>query len=334
MGRRCDLGRLRRIGAEHVARAGASNTDRAYLGHWRRWVAWCERHGFGVSPVRGEVVVLYLTYLGERRYAESTVRGALAAIRHGALIREGARNGSMAVEVGRCLRSVCRLVARAADRSSPLRAGRLAELVGLVEGYRATGVWQGAGKVPVWLREMEGRRWARDKALLLMGWGMAWRRSELAGMDWESVNFVEGGVLVHLSRSKRDQLARGTWTGVEVGSGAATCPVAALAAWQAACGKRSGAVWRGLDRWGHMRGRMSDRGIGLVVQRYGGLVARDGDVFSAHSLRAGWATDMLALGVPEPVVMGHMRHRDKSMLRVYYRPEGFLRGGLVGRAGL
>ena len=53
------------------------------------------------------------------------------------------------------------------------------------------------------------RNEARDRALLLIGFSGALRRAELVGLDVEDIHFTDGGVLLHLDRSKTDQEAKG-----------------------------------------------------------------------------------------------------------------------------
>lgn len=48
-------------------------------------------------------------------------------------------------------------------------------------------------------------RGMRDRALLLIGFSGALRRAELVGLDVEDIHFTDGGVLLHLDRSKTDR---------------------------------------------------------------------------------------------------------------------------------
>jgi integrase len=65
----------------------------------------------------------------------------------------------------------------------------------------------------------------RDRALLLMGFAGALRRSELVGLDVEDVVETNGGLTVRIRRSKTDQEGGGRSVGVPYGSNPATCPV-------------------------------------------------------------------------------------------------------------
>jgi integrase len=49
----------------------------------------------------------------------------------------------------------------------------------------------------------------RNKALLLMGYFGAFRRSELVSLVWESIDFVPEGMAIQLPRSKTDQSGEG-----------------------------------------------------------------------------------------------------------------------------
>ena len=65
----------------------------------------------------------------------------------------------------------------------------------------------------------------RDRALLLLGFAGALRRSELVGLDVEDLDFTSAGLVVTLRRSKTDQDGGGRRVGVPYGSQLETRPV-------------------------------------------------------------------------------------------------------------
>jgi integrase len=67
----------------------------------------------------------------------------------------------------------------------------------------------------------------RDRALLLMGFAGALRRSELVALDIDDVTEDDDGLVVTIRCSKGDQKARGDIRGLPYGSRPATCPVQA-----------------------------------------------------------------------------------------------------------
>ena len=45
----------------------------------------------------------------------------------------------------------------------------------------------------------------RDKAILLMGWFGAFRRSELVNLSYENIDITENGLIIKMNKSKTDQ---------------------------------------------------------------------------------------------------------------------------------
>ena len=64
----------------------------------------------------------------------------------------------------------------------------------------------------------------RDRALLLLGFAGALRRSELVGLDVADVTEGTDGLTVRLRRSKTDQEGAGRTVGIPFGSNLATLP--------------------------------------------------------------------------------------------------------------
>ena len=72
---------------------------------------------------------------------------------------------------------------------------------------------------------------ARDRALILLGFAGAFRRSELVGLNVEDCQFGKDGLTVTLRRSKTDQDGAGRKIGIPYGSNPETCPVRTMQAW-------------------------------------------------------------------------------------------------------
>jgi hypothetical protein len=79
-----------------------------------------------------------------------------------------------------------------------------------------------------------GLKGLRDRALLLLGFAGALRRSELVALDCEDISQCEMGIKIAVRQSKTDQEGQGATIGIVRGSIA--CPVAALQAWRDAAG--------------------------------------------------------------------------------------------------
>lgn len=84
----------------------------------------------------------------------------------------------------------------------------------------------------------------RNRALVLLGFDSACRRSELEALDVEDVAFTHDGIVLTLRRSKTDQAAVGRQIGIPYRSNLAMCTVRAMRDWIEAAGISSGALFR------------------------------------------------------------------------------------------
>ena len=144
----------------------------------------------------------------------------------------------------------------------------------------------------------ESLRQLRDRAILLIGFASAMRRSELVALDLADLEWTAEGVLIHIRKSKTDQ--EGIGQSVAVPRGATACPVAALRTWIEAAAITDGAVFRRI--WNKKRQRVSDqrlhgRAIASVVKAGAARLGLDASTFGAHSMRAGLVTSAVKRGV-------------------------------------
>jgi site-specific recombinase XerC len=85
----------------------------------------------------------------------------------------------------------------------------------------------------------------RNRALLLLGFAAALRRSELVALDFRYIAKTREGLVVKLRRSKTDQESEGRRVGIPYGSRTTTCPVRAFGAWVEDAGLTDGPVFDG-----------------------------------------------------------------------------------------
>ena len=154
---------------------------------------------------------------------------------------------------------------------------------------RSNGVRQD-GKKPLMtedLRRMiealpEGLKGVRDRALLLLGFAGAFRRSELVSLDVDDLEFTNEGLVVTLRRSKTDQEGEGRKVGLPFGSNPATCPVRSLKAWLEASTVTDGPVFRSVNRHGQLQTqRLTSQSVALVVKGYAEACGLDPSAFAA-----------------------------------------------------
>lgn len=152
----------------------------------------------------------------------------------------------------------------------------------------------------------------RNRALLLVGFDGAFRRSELVGIDAEHLARTAEGFLVDLPSAKGDQAGEGTEVPLAARPGSPWCPVEALERWLDARARPAGAVFVALRGARHVRRpgaeRLSAGAVARIVKGAAVAAGLDG-TFGAHSLRRGLVTTAIDAGVPIEQVMRHVRHR-------------------------
>ncbi|HTW09209.1 MAG TPA: site-specific integrase, partial [Acidimicrobiales bacterium] len=174
----------------------------------------------------------------------------------------------------------------------------------------------------------------RDRALLLVGWAGAFRRSELVALNVEDLEPSDEGLVVTVRRSKTDQEAAGRQVGLPY-SATPLCPVAAIGRWLDVTGITSGPVFRKVDRNGHIGAvRLNPASVAEVVKRAAAAAGLDPRQFSGHSLRAGLATSAAANGATESLIMAQTGHKSTAMVRRYIRRANLFRQNAASIAGL
>jgi integrase len=158
----------------------------------------------------------------------------------------------------------------------------------------------------------------RDRALVLLGFAGALRRSELVALNVVDIETTEKGLLVRISRSKTDQEAEGAI--VAIPRGETDCPAEAVQTWLKAARINEGPVFRSISRSDKVSAiRLSDRAVTSIVKRHAQRVGLDAKKFSAHSLRSGFLTSAAANGASIFKMMEVSRHKSIDTLRSYVR---------------
>ena len=174
-------------------------------------------------------------------------------------------------------------------------------------------------------------RATRDRALLLIGFAAALRRAELVALSVTDIEYVRQGIVLHLRRSKTDQEGRGEKIGVPFGR-TRWCPVGALTAWLSRAGIAEGAIFRPVDRHGHVQtARLSAEAISSVVKRRVAAAGFDPAAYSGHSLRAGLVTSAAQAGIASWKIRQQTRHASDVMLARYIRDGELFTDNAVGR---
>jgi integrase len=157
----------------------------------------------------------------------------------------------------------------------------------------------------------------RDRALLLIGFAGAFRRSELVALNLEDLEESELGFRVTIRQSKTDQEGAGQTTAIVRGS--VVCPVAALKAWLGAAGITGGPIFRSVKKGGTVGGRLPAQSVADIVKVYAERVGLDPALFAGHSMRSGFLTSAAKRGASIFKLMDQSRHKSVETLRGYVR---------------
>lgn len=283
------------MAADLARQEKAVATRRAYKSDFAVFRAWCASRGVNALPATAESTAAFLASEAQRGIKPSTVGRRTAAIRFAHKIANHAPPTDDE-RVRATVRGIRRTYGAAVRKKSPA----LAELI-----------------IPMALGAGDGLIGLRDRALLLIGFAMAARRSELVALDCEHIEETESGLRVKILRSKTDQEGQGQT--VAVVPGAIACPIKALRAWRDATGITDGPVFRSVKKGGALGPRLSAQSVADIVKAHAERVGLDPAAFSAHSLRAGFLTSAAARGASVFKLMAQSRHKSTDTLAGYVR---------------
>lgn len=165
---------------------------------------------------------------------------------------------------------------------------------------------------------------ARDKAILLIGFAGAFRRSELVALTVEDITPHAHGIELLIRRSKTDQEGEGRTVFLPLAKSQERCPVIALRAWLEQAGIGTGPLFRQVSRHDLLVSEkaLTPQSVALVVKssmkRAKGVDAAS--AVSGHSLRAGFVTEAAVVGMQPSVIMGQTGHKSLEMVFRYVRP--------------
>jgi len=321
------LERLAATARDYAAARSSANTARAYASDWRLYERWCRRQGFDSRAPDPQVVGLYLAASaagqGMKAAATSSIERRLAAIT---------------------------TTYRSAGAPLP-RQDR--HILDVMAGIRRTHGKPPAKKEALYPEDILAmiatlpnnlRGW-RDKAILLLGFAGALRRSEITGLDrgpsqtedsggW--IEILEAGVLLTIK-------GKTGWRVVEIGRGSsdATCPVAALELWLKLARIAEGPVFRRVRQANSDVGseRLVDAQVARLVKTSAMKAGVRSDLpeaerkalFSGHSLRSGFAS---SAAIDEAHIQRQLGHASAEMTRGYRQTRERFKVNLTKAAGL
>jgi integrase len=304
---------LEQASTRYAEASHAMATKEAYAKDWRAFTGWCDKMGLSALPADPSTVVLYMTFRAELGRKPSVLDRELTtiSIAHTNLNLVSPRQHP---DVRRLMKGIRRTKGTRQRQATPLLPKSLRAIsAGLPDKLAAS----------------------RDRALLLIGFAGAFRRSELVALKIEDVTFVDNGLEIWLRRSKTDQDAKGQKKGIPFGSDPATCPVRALRAWLAESHLKMGSIFRPIDKYGNVRmGTLSDRSVARIVKQRAAEIGLPSELMSGHSLRSGLATAAAQANKSANDIMRQTGHKSLNMVQKYIREATLFNNNAASGIGL
>jgi len=286
------------------SRAKSDNTRAAYRSAVRAWCAWCDRHGVPPLPASPRDVAAFLAAGRDRGQAGNTLKLRAAAIR---------------------------FLHRAAGLPSPTDTAEVSETMAGIRRDAPNPQKKRAATLAV-LRELlapipDDLRGLRDRALLLVGFAGALRRSELAAIRLGDLDRTDQGYELTLKRSKGSQ-TEAVLVPLPYGR-TELCPVRALARWLDAAAITEGPVFRRL--WLLPQATpdappappaigaepLTPRSIARIVQARAAAAGFAGREFGGHSLKRGALSTGMQAGAHAAQLRRLGRHKSFDVLGEY-----------------
>ena len=303
-----------------IGKARAMNTKRAHesrLAVFRSWLAAQGLQLIDGVPVPAPVIVMYLCNRWDAGRKLNTIDADLASICYWHA-EQGLESPSRDKAVRDCFAGLKRKTAEsirdgAADRV-PVRADAaigdvIRRMVNMVDAQAANDAIR-----------------LRDRAMLLLGFALGARRSELAALRPEHIQWHAQGIIVSIWAGKTGD----RYPEISFGNDPNMCPIMSLRAWMNHAGITSGPIFRQITITprGNRRAVISEHGIsGQVVnrtiQKWAQAAGLESGRWTAHALRAGFTVDGILRGVPESELRAQTGHKSAQWLGYAQRARAF-----------
>jgi len=299
----------------------SANTMEAYADRLKAFSLFCRKHDLCPLPASVDTVVRFLTEYGLTR-KPATLSQARAAIRYIHIQHDAFPIPTDARAVKEVLQGHTRLVGTAKSQKTPLTSDDIIRLCAKID-------------------EEGGALAIRDKAMFLLGFTGAFRRSEMTKrkdhkgapeifLAIEDISFTRYGVNVNIRKSKTDQSGDGECVFINYAPNPAVCAVLALQEWLDFLKTRkitSGALFRGMSRVGditkgnaHIKNTAMDpQNYVLRLKLWCEHIGINPDEIGGHSLRSGHVTTAGINGASPFSVAKQGRWKSLDTVLTYYR---------------
>ena len=288
---------------ENIKSSKASNTLRAYKSDFSDFEKFCNEFNFKSIPANPKTISLYITHMS-RNSKFSTIKRRLASIK----VFHNLSGNYIDMKnpiINQNLISIKRKIGTFQKAKKPVTVNELKLIVSRIH------------------KEKNKKDMLRNKALILVGFSGAFRRSELVSILIEDVDFVNEGVKIFIKKSKTDQSGEGLIKAIPYFENSEYCPVVSLRNWID--------YLKINEPDTKLIFKMSDKNVALIVKRYIHETGLDSSKYAGHSLRSGFATSAAESGAEERQIMAMTGHKSTQMVRRYIQESNLFKNNALNK---
>ena len=285
---------------------GADNTRTAYISDIVQLGDWLHQQGIDDLPISPATLAAYLSDLATH-HKWATVSRRLATIRKWhRLHRHPDPGGDEVVKI--VLEGIRRSIGIEPDQAPAFDISEYKNNIRLIPST-STGL--------------------RDRALLLVCFAGAFRRSELVALDIEGIQYTREGAVLTYQGSKTNQYGKTEQKALFFSPDPDTCPVRALQDYTDLLSRQTGPLFVRIRKGEQITtARLSDKQVARATKQY------IGEEYSAHSHRASFVTIAKLNGADDSQIMQQTKHRTRTMIDRYTRVQQVVKHNAAMKLGL
>ncbi|MGP4993738.1 tyrosine-type recombinase/integrase [Glutamicibacter ardleyensis] len=300
----------------NLSNARSENTRKNYMGAWDKFTKWCETESVNPLPSEPWQVALYVDYLNESGYKESTLNTAVSAIQ-----AMHSDNGyTVTFFTHHLVKSTLTASKRAMADDGRSKVNKPAVFTEQLM----------KDMLSLTSNTVSG---VRDKAMLALGFNTGMRASEISALLPSDIEFDGHGMTVTIRRSKGDQMGKGDSFYIQALAPihADVCAVHNMRQWLEVRGGVEAvlrtdtpiffALRKGVNPYPYTDNKgiisgLSRQAITKIVAGYAKRLSITGN-YSAHSLRHSFITLAFSKGIQSNRIAKVTRHKNQRVLQGY-----------------
>jgi len=288
---------------ENIRSSRAYNTSRAYKSDFKDFTLFCNKINAATINPELKNISIYLTHLSKQNLKFSTIKRRLVSIVMANRMK-GYHIDTKNPLIYENLKSIRRKIGSKQTGKKPLSIESLKKIVSTINKNQSINL----------------NKKIRDKALILVGFSGGFRRSELVGLNYQDIEFVNEGVKILIRKSKTDQYGEGFVKALPYFSNSIFCPVLSLKKWLDTLTIKNESIFKKISKSGRiLNNQLTDQSVALILKYHMCQANLDPSNFSGHSLRSGFATAAAESGAEERNIMVMTGHKSANMVRRYIK---------------